>query len=112
MSDRPFRILAILTPRADALETFRQYEIRAAALIARHGGAIEQTILVDGVDAAAPTREVHIIGFPNEAAFRNYRADPKLASLAEMRAASIAETELLIGHVGPDYMALAKAAGI
>ena len=49
-----------------------------------------------------------MVTFPDLEAFDSYRADPDLASRAAMRVASIAHTELLLGHDGSDYMSLCK----
>jgi uncharacterized protein (DUF1330 family) len=106
-----FVIVAILTPRSGSPEMFREYETKAAAVMARHGGVIERTVVEEPSEPDKPVREVHFVTFPDSAAFRRYRDDPELASLAGMRAASIAHTELLFGREGPDYMALSKRAG-
>src|SRR5688500_14413671 len=99
-------IVAILTPHRDSMELFREYETKAAVIIARHGGVIERTVVEEPSEAETPIREIHVITFPDLKAFHSYRADVDLASLAGMRRASIAHTELLIGRDGPDYIAL------
>jgi hypothetical protein len=88
---------------------FREYETKAAVVISRHGGAIERTVVEEPSGPEKPMREVHVLTFPGLEAFDSYRADPDLALLAGMRAASIAHTEVLIGREGPDYMGLSKA---
>ena len=104
----PLVIVAILTPHSGSMEIFREYETKAAVVIARHGGAIERTVVEEPLDPGKPIREVHVITFPDLAAFLSYRTDPDFASLADMRSTSIAHTELLFGRDGPDYMARAK----
>ena len=104
----PLLIVAILTPHPGSQAIFHEYETKAAVLMARHGGAIERTIVEEPAEPGKPIREVHIVTFPNLEAFNNYRTDPDLTSLAEMRKTSIAHTELLFGQQGPDYMALSK----
>jgi uncharacterized protein (DUF1330 family) len=101
-------IVAILTPHGGSMEIFREYETKAAVVIARHGGAIERTVIEEPSEPGKPIREVHIVTFPDLKAFHSYRADPDFTSLADLRAASIAHTELLFGREGPDYMALSK----
>ncbi|MBI2690248.1 MAG: hypothetical protein HYX27_28410 [Acidobacteria bacterium] len=108
---RPFVIVAILTPRTGSMESFREYETKAAVIIAGHGGVIERTVIEEPSAPEKPIREVHVVTFPDSEAFHSYRADPALAALADMRVASIAHTELLCGREGPDYMALSKDAG-
>ena len=91
-------VVAILTI-ADR-DAFRAYEARAATIMTRHGGAIERAIAIPPVadDADAPWREVHVLRFPDDAAFAAYRADPGLRALAALRAAAITGTEVLAGH--------------
>jgi uncharacterized protein (DUF1330 family) len=104
----PLLIVAILTPCSDSMEIFREYETKAAIIMAHHGGTVERTVVEEPSKPDRPIREVHFVSFPDLEAFQNYRSDPDLASLADMRAASIAHTELLFGREGPDYMALSK----
>jgi uncharacterized protein (DUF1330 family) len=106
-----FVIVAILTLQSGSMETFREYETRAAVVIARHGGAIERTVIEESSGPDKPIREVHVVTFPDIEAFHRYRADPDVESLSDMRMASIAHTELLFGREGPDYMALSKLLG-
>ena len=107
-AQNPLVIVAILTPHSGSMEIFREYETKAAVVIARHGGVIERTVIEEPSEPAKPIREVHVVTFPNLEAFHSYRTDPDFASLADMRLASIAHTELLFGRDGPDYMALSK----
>ena len=106
----PLVIVAILTPPIGSIDVFREYETKAAAVIARHGGVIERTIVEEPSEPGKPVREVHVVTFPGLEAFHRSRAGPDLASLADMRAACIAHTELLLGRDGPDYMAVSKGA--
>jgi uncharacterized protein (DUF1330 family) len=105
-------IVAILTPRSGFIENFREYETKAAVVIGRHGGVIERTVIVEPSEPGKPTREVHVITFPDLEAFHSYRADPDFASLTDMRVASIAHSELLFGRAGPDYMALSRLGAV
>ena len=91
MSER-LVVVAILTPRCEALRLFREYEDEAAQILVEYGGKIERIINIDD------GREVHVVTFPNHEAFRSYRDDSHLAALAGIREACIAHTELLIGH--------------
>ena len=99
-------IIAILTLHPGAGDAFREYETRAAKILMRYGGAIERTVVVEPAAPQDPVREVHILRFPSLNAFTRYRTDAELAVLANLRAASIADTEVLLGREGPDYMAL------
>lgn len=114
-------LVVVLTVRRDRAEDFHRFETAAARIMARHGGAMERTVRLDEAprtarpplddsDAepratAAPEafREVHLVRFPSEDAFRAYRADPELGSLAPLRAASIIATEIWPGTDGPTY---------
>ncbi len=102
---RPGRLtlVVILTVRPGALDAFRAYEAAAAAIMRRHGGAIERAVVVKPTEAAGAWREIHLVTFPDEAAFARYRADPALAALAAARQACIAQTELFVGEEGPRY---------
>jgi uncharacterized protein (DUF1330 family) len=102
-------IVAILTVHNGSRDLFREYETKAAIVIARHGGTIERTVTEEPPIPEQPVREVHVITFPDWQAFHSYRADPDLTSLAGMRAASIAHTELIFGREGPDYIALSSS---
>ena len=104
----PVTLVAIMTVRAAALDDFRAFERHAAAAMRAHGGRIERAVVVPVVpvpDVEDVIKEVHVVTFPDAAAFTAYRADPVLAAVAHLRTASVIHTELLTGHDGPDYMA-------
>ena len=42
---------------------------------------------------------MHVVTFPNEAALAAYRADPRIAALADQRAAAIERTVVIEGGV-------------
>ena len=111
MSEGRLTIVAILTPRSGAIELFRDYEKRAAAVMAGYGGAMERTFVEDVSYPEQPAREVHVVTFPDRAAFDRYRSDAELNGLKEQRAACIERTELLFGRDGPDYMAARRGEG-
>jgi antibiotic biosynthesis monooxygenase (ABM) superfamily enzyme len=98
-------LVAILTVRPGAVDAFRAFERRAAAIMSRYGGAIERTVVVPGDGADAPLREVHVVTFPDRDSLAAYRADADLAALAHLREASVARSEILVGEDGPDYTA-------
>ena len=101
--------VVILTVRKDALEAFRAFERHAAAVMAGHGGRIERTIVVSPTDTPDLVKEIHVVTFPDEAAFLAYRSDPRLATLGHLRTASVVHTEVLVGEDGPRYEADAVA---
>jgi uncharacterized protein (DUF1330 family) len=95
-------IVAILTVRRGELEKFRAFERHAAAVMAAHGGRIERTVVVAG-DSPELLKEIHVVTFPEERAYRAYQQDPRRAELAHLRAAAVVSTEVLVGEDGPDY---------
>ena len=96
-------LVAILTVRRAALAEFRRFETQAPRLMAEYGGAIERTIVVGDDGQGAAFKEVHLVTFPDRAAFEAYQKEPRLAALAALRAASVLDTEVLIGEEGPEY---------
>ncbi|MGK3997749.1 hypothetical protein [Sorangium sp. So ce1024] len=98
-------LVVILTVRCDALDAFRAYERQAAAVMARYGGAIEQTVVTAPDSGGICLKEIHLVTFPDEQALSAYRRDGELAAVAHLRDASVVETEILRGEEGPDYHA-------
>jgi uncharacterized protein (DUF1330 family) len=100
---RVITLVAILTVRRDALDRFRAFERHAAAVMARHGGRIERTVVVSPEGSPELVKEVHIVTFPDERAYAAYREDPRRGELAHLRDESVVHTETLVGEDGPDY---------
>jgi uncharacterized protein (DUF1330 family) len=96
-------LVVILTVRSEAVDRFRAFEKRAAAVMAKYGGAIERTVVVAPTGEGDLLKEVHIVTFPDEQAFLAYRQDGELQEVASLRAESVVDTELMIGEDGPDY---------
>lgn len=94
-------LVAIMTVRREALEKFRAYEAHAARIMKEHGGRIERTVVV--ADTADTLQEIHVVTFPDEAAFKAYRENPMLAQFAPLREASVVRTEVHLGTDGPMY---------
>ena len=93
-------LVATLAVRRERLGEFRRFEQSAT----HSAGAIERFVAVDD-SAAEHYREVHVVTFPDAAAFSAYRADPELAALAPLREAAIVATDVLVGDDGPSYTA-------
>ena len=75
---------------AAGIDAFRAYEAQVLPLLAEHGGTLQRRLRnADG------TIEVHLVGFPSDAAFQHYRRDPKRASHAALLEQSSAMLELL-----------------
>ena len=89
-----------LTVHAAELATFRAFEHAAARIMATYGGAIERALVLDDGD---PVRELHIVRFPDDAAFEAYRRDPALADLAGLRARAVIATTIRRATEGPRY---------
>lgn len=98
-------LVAILTVRRAALDSFRRFERGAAAVMAGHGGRIEYTVAVASEPADELLREVHVVRFPSAQALASYQQDPALDALRPLREQSVVRTELLVGDDGPDYHA-------
>ncbi len=103
-NSEPLIVVALLTIRPGATDHFHEFELQAARILTRFGAVIERTITLEA-SSSNEQREIHVLCFPSKEAFDAYRIDPELASLAELRAASIAHTELWIGREGPRYSA-------
>jgi uncharacterized protein (DUF1330 family) len=101
----PMTLVAILTVRKAATDTFRAFEMCAAKVMAKHGGKIERTVAVVPDPSAEVIKEIHVVTFPSEAAFSAYRNDEQLAEVAHLRDQSVVHTELFAGEDGPNYAA-------
>ena len=89
-------IVATMTVRSEAAESFRSFEATAARVMRVYGGTTER--IVRAPDTGAGTfREVHVVTFPDEAALAAYRADPSMAEASTLREASVVDTEILTG---------------
>lgn len=96
-------LVAILTVRRDALQQFRAFERHAASVMRGYGGRIERTVVVTPDPAPGRVREIHVVTFPDEAAYRAYREDARLAQVAHLRETSVLATDVHVGEDGPSY---------
>ena len=96
-------LVVTLTVRRDRLDDFRAFERRAAAVMAAHGGRIERTVVGPAEGRPELLVEVHVVTFPDQAAFAAYRADPRLREVAHLRDGSVVQTAMFTGEAGPDY---------
>ena len=83
-------------------DDFEDFEARAFAIMARHGGRLEQRVRCAPPDASVPD-EVHIVSFPDQASFDRYRADDAVKDLADLRARVIRHTVLWPGRALPPF---------
>ena len=77
---------------------FEQFETRAASIMRRYGGVIERRIGCASGGSDDQPHEVHIVTFPNERSFEQYRSDPELSALADLRARAIRKTTIWRGQ--------------
>ncbi len=82
---------------------FEQFEFAAAAIMKRHGGAIDRRIALAPDAAGATPHEVHIVTFPDSAAFARYRTDDDLQALADLRQRAIRKTVIWSGADLPPF---------
>lgn len=74
-------------------EQFRAFEDAAFLIMARHGAKVVSVIQTHEATDGGP-HETHVLEFPNNAAFDAYRTDPELVSMAALREACIAKTDI------------------
>ena len=99
----PMTLVAILTVRREAIDKFRAYEAHAAEVMKKHGGRFERTVVVAADGSPGLMKEIHVVTFPDEKAFADYRKDECLAEFAHLRDESVVDTELFVGEDGPRY---------
>jgi antibiotic biosynthesis monooxygenase (ABM) superfamily enzyme len=101
MTDQRITLVATITVRMDAKESFHAFEDAAAGNMSDYGGALERRIVIE-VDAST-FKEVHIVTFPGMETYLQYQNDPRLAQVRPLRQASVVATELLTGTDGPIF---------
>jgi hypothetical protein len=100
LSETPFVLVVALTlPRAKT-EFFRDYERKAARIMARYGGRIEK--VMETKEETVLT-EIHWVVFPNEQGFASYQKDEELAALQSTRMECGVETKVWRGQDRPVY---------
>jgi uncharacterized protein (DUF1330 family) len=103
MEAKPLIIVASLYIHPGMEAEFERFESAAVRIMRRHGGAITRRMRsVAGVDQSPPY-EIHILDFPNAAAFASYRNDAELAALAELRTSAIRQTTVWSGTELPPF---------
>ena len=96
MSER-LSLVVVLYVNAGREAEFERFETAVAAILQRHGGALERRIAMEGQGDPSRPHEVHIVTFPDRAALDRYRADPEFQALAALRAEAIRETVIWCG---------------
>lgn len=82
---------------------FEQFESAAAAIMRRHGGAIERRVGFAAHAVPGQPHEVHIVTFPDRRSFEQYRGDADLLALADLRARAIRDTIVWTGEDLPNF---------
>ena len=98
--ETPFVLVVVLTlPRTKA-GLFRDYEQKAARIMARYGGRIEK--VMETREETVLT-EIHWVVFPAEESFAAYQKDEELAALQPARMECGVETKVWRGQDRPVY---------
>lgn len=100
MTDRVY-LLVSLWLRGDDAAGFEAIEHSAADIMSAHGGRMESAIRCTA-DGSGPF-EVHVVSFPDIAAYEAHRADPRVLELGPLRERVIARTEVWPGTAAPTY---------
>ncbi|MCC6293257.1 MAG: hypothetical protein IT164_11455 [Bryobacterales bacterium] len=96
-------LVVTLEVRNEAAADFDRFETQAAAILSKRGGRIERVIRLEGSAAPGSFCEVHLVSFPDEAAFNAYRSDPELLALKNLRERAILSTGIVRGQDVPIY---------
>lgn len=109
MSNRHIRIVSLwIHPGKEA--AFDAFEREAVRIMAKYMGRIDNAVRLqpakragEGAGEGADTPyELHIVSFPDQAAYDSYLADPQTQTLREKRGGIISRTELMAGvEAGP-----------
>jgi hypothetical protein len=97
MASEQFALVVQLWARDGDVAALEAFERRLVPLLARHGGAI--TCAVRCAPGGDGPDQVHVVTFPDRAAFDAYRGDPDTAALTGERERVIARTVVTTGHL-------------
>jgi uncharacterized protein (DUF1330 family) len=103
MRSKRLTLIAALYLHPGREAEFARFETAAAGIMQRHGGTIERRIGVAASSGENLPHEVHIVSFSDERSFQEYRTDPDLEALRDLRALAIRETVLWFGTELPPY---------
>ncbi len=94
------RVIAAIDVRRAHLTEFHDFERLAVERMEAHGGRLEDVTLVD--DGVSPTvTELHVLHFPDAAAWQAYQQDPQLASRRSTRERCVVGQRVWVGEPGP-----------
>lgn len=92
-------IVASLWIRDGREAEYIAFEREAVALMQRFGGVLDDVVRMErSEDGGDSPSEIHLVRFPNRAAFDRYRTDPSTLELAERRNSVIERTEIRFGR--------------
>jgi hypothetical protein len=97
MASEQFALVVQLWAAGGDVAALAAFERRVVPLLARHGGAITCAVRCAPGGGDDP-HEVHVVTFPDRAAYDAYRRDPDTAALAGERARVIARSVVTSGH--------------
>jgi uncharacterized protein (DUF1330 family) len=89
--------------RPGATAEFEAYERKAARIMRKYGGTIEQVVRTGQEGSSENPFEIHVVSFPDQEKFTAYRADQEVLSMASEREAVIVQTIVVTGVRGPAY---------
>jgi hypothetical protein len=106
MTERYIRVVHLWI-HAGQEAAFEAFEREAARIMATHKGRIDSAVRLTPPEGAPPTDmtpyELHIVSFPNQAAYEAYSNDPATLALREKRSKIISRTVLLAGREAGPY---------
>lgn len=85
-------VLALLYHSQSDVETFRAFETKALSIVNTHGGKLVSAFVPQNAQNPDKPDEIHLIEFPDQAAFDAYRNDPKTMALSSERDAIVSNT--------------------
>lgn len=89
---RSVTLIVLLIVREGRESAFEDFEVEATRIMRRYGGRIERRLALSRGDDSEQPDEVHLVTFPSSRAFDDYRADPGVSALAELRDEVIRKT--------------------
>lgn len=103
---RVFRVVSLWLRDGD-IAGFEAFEREAARIMTRHCGRIDNVVRIARPEGAALPGdlpfEIHIISFPDDAAFEAYAADPETETLRGRREQIISKTQVMTGRGAGPY---------
>lgn len=106
MSERYVRVVHLWIHEGQE-EAFEAFEREAARIMARHKGRIDSAVRLTPPPGApandATPYELHVVSFPDTAAYEAYSNDPATLALREKRAKIISRTVLMAGREAGPY---------